>query len=166
MPRRSSTSTLTHRRRVNPVVKAAVAKARLERRAEKIGAKLEPVVRKRAKFNQVKATYNGQKYDSLGEAEYAQKLDLKKAAFQIKNWSRPSAIVLLDAPTLRGRITYKPDFKVELFDGTVLFYDYKGSHATMTQAWRLKVKMWNMTQPYPLYVAFPSGEEQLVARGI
>lgn len=166
MPRLSSTSKSARPKRLSPTVKAAIAKARLERRAENIGAKLEPIVRKRAKFNQVKAVYNGQKYDSLGEAEYAQKLDIKLAANQIRHWSRPSAIVLLDAPTLRGRITYKPDFKVELLDGTVLFYDYKGSHATMTQAWRLKVKMWNVTQRYPLYVAFASGEEQLVARGI
>jgi hypothetical protein len=153
------------RTRINPELKKLIAQKKLEQRAESIGATIE-LGKRRAKFNQVKTTYNGQRYDSLGEAEFAQKLDMRLAGGTIRAWSRPAAIVLVNAPTLRGRITYKPDFRVKELDGSVRFYDYKGSHITMTQAWRLKTKLWNVTQSDPLYVAFPSGETQLVASGV
>jgi len=151
---------------MNAAARAALKRAQLQSRVDAISGELAAEPRKRGKFNNVHAIYKGEKYDSIGEAEYAFLLDTKLKAKQIKAWTRGKPVVLLQAVTLRGRITYCPDFCVMLNDGTVRFYDYKGSHVTMTQAWRLKVKMWNATQKDPLWVVFQSGEEYEVAAGL
>lgn len=155
------------RRSLAPKVKAALAKARkdkLEQRARLIGAGIIlPTTKRRNKYNQVRTTLNGVKYDSLGEAEYASKLNLRVQSGEIVAWTRPPAIVLLDAPTVRGRITYKPDFQIwpNLSD-RFYYVDYKGSKITETPTWRLKVKMWAQKIPHELRVAYPSGEEKTV----
>lgn len=171
-------------RRAQPrsrAISAAIREARLEQRARLIGAGLE-LPAKRAKFRNVKTTYNGVTYDSVGEAEYAHKLDMLLAAGQIVHWERPKPFVLLDAPNARDRITYKPDFWVIPIqagprpsrDYTYSYYvDYKGSTVdkhgkrhtpTETEAWRNKVKMWKDRYPdLELRVAYPDGVERQVA---
>lgn len=155
------------RRSVSPAVKQALAKARkekIEQRARLIGAGIIlPTTKRRNKYNQVRTTLNGEHYDSLGEAEYANKLNLWIQAGEIVAWTRPAAIVLLDAPTIRGRITYKPDFQIWPNLSDKFYYvDYKGSKVTETPSWRLKVKMWAQKVPHELRVAYPSGEEKTV----
>lgn len=156
------------RRRLAPSVRQALKEARLKGRASAINATLEPIARKRAKFNQVKAVYKGEKYDSLGEAEYAAKLDLMQSSGQISHWERPKPVVLLEGRTARDRVTYKPDFRVYPVSANAKPYmvDYKGSHVTMTAAWRIKVKLWRAKCPdIELRVAFPDGSEQIVSPG-
>jgi len=119
---------------------------------------------KRGKFHNVKATYNGQTYDSAGEAQYAQKLDLKLKSGEVLDWWRPKPMVLVDADRLRDRITYKPDFAV-LFASRpdVVYIDYKGSRITETEAFRLKCKLWRRTfERSELRVAYQGGEEKVV----
>lgn len=150
----------------------AASQQRLEQRARLIGAGLEVLTRKRTKFNQVKATYNGQKYDSLGEAEYAAKLDLLLAAGKIRAWSRPTPFILLDGPKPRDRVTYKPDFLIEPLTDQPYYVDYKGSTVgkngkrhtpTETQAFGIRVKMWRASQPAELRVVYSDGVEKVVA---
>lgn len=154
----------TYKRRVAPSVKAALLAAKqdkLEQRARLINAGVEITKKRRGKYNQVRTTYKGERYDSLGETEFANKLDARKQKHDIADWCRPKAIVLLDAPKLRERITYKPDF--EIWDRSGHYYvDYKGSHITETAVWRLKVKLWAHSQTTELRVAYPTGEERIV----
>ena len=145
-------------RLMNPRARAVLAQAR----RALVDAHIPSAPRK---YHQTAAFYNGERYDSQGEARYAQQLDVLKAAGKIRDWSRPAALILLDGPTPRSRITYKPDFRVEYPDGRVAYYDYKGSKVTMTQAWRLKSKLWNQTQEHQLRVVLSSGEEHVVATG-
>lgn len=158
----------TKKRTESPAIKAAKKAAReskLEQRARLIGAGIEvPAVKRRNKYNRVKATYDGGKYDSLGEAEFAHKLVLRERSGEISGWSRPKPFVLLDAPTPRGRVTYQPDFEVIPINGPRYYIDYKGSKATETTTFRIKVKMWAQKIGYELRVAYPSGEEKVVAR--
>lgn len=154
----------TYKRRVAPSVKAALLAAKqdkLEQRARLINAGVEITRKRRGKYNQVRTTYKGERFDSLGEAEHAHQLDILKQNGDIFDWCRPRAIVLLDGPKFRDRITYKPDF--EIWDKSGHYYvDYKGSHITETAVWRLKVKLWAHSQTTELRVAYPSGEERIV----
>jgi len=141
---------------------AALRKARLEQRARQIDAGLLPS--KPGKFHNVKTVYRGERYDSIGEAEYACKLDQMEKAGTIAYWQRGTPMVLVDAPRARDRITYKPDFWIMPTTGWSYFVDYKGSRVTETAAWRIKVKLWK--QKYPtdeLRVAYPDGSEKVVA---
>ncbi len=104
---RSRTSNQTAR-----ALKELARKQRLTRRAELISAGLEFPSKKTGKFHNVWVTYGGQRYQSLGEAEYAAKLELRRLAGQILKWERAESFILVDAPKVRDRITYKPDFKV------------------------------------------------------
>lgn len=156
------------RRSVSPAVKEALRQAKqnkLEQRARLIGAGIEvPATRRRSKYNQVKATYNGERFDSLGEAEYASKLNLRVAAGQIRSWERPKPIILVDGPTPRSRVSYKPDFLEWRLDGSPGYIDYKGSKATVTQSFRIKVKIWAQKIPYELRIAYADGTETIVAK--
>src|SRR5438105_2898174 len=104
------------KRRIAPALREAMRATKQEAiqdRARLIGAGIV-FKKRRGKFNSVSTTYNGERYDSLGEAEWASKLDLRKAAGDIVDWWRPKPIVLVDAPTARGRITIVPDFFVQM----------------------------------------------------
>lgn len=164
-------------RPVRPLsARTAAKRAELRARLTALGVELAVVDKlaggkREGKFHNVKATYNGETYDSAGEAEYAWKLDQRLKAGEIVHWERPSAFLLLDAPKARDRITYKPDFWIipapagdSPRDYTWSYYvDFKGSHITETTAWRMKVKLWKQTVPFELRVAYPDGSERTVA---
>ncbi len=158
---------VTRKPQASLAYRAAQKKARqdnLEHRAKLIGAGIVvPTTKKRNKYNQVKVTVGDQKFDSLGEAEFSNKLKLRKLAGEIRDWGRPKPHILVDGPTARDRITYKADFWVQPLVGPVFYIDYKGSHATETSTWRLKVKLWKKSIPDELRVAYPTGEEKIVA---
>lgn len=121
--------------------------------------------RKRGKFNNTKTSYLGETYDSLGEAEQAHKFTLQLLSKEILAWERPKAITLVKGPKYRDCVTYKPDFMVTELGGKIIYYDYKGSAATETDAWKIKVKIWRQTIPYELRVIYPTGEQRVVATG-
>jgi hypothetical protein len=158
-------------RRLPRSLNAALRKARLEQRARLLltaGDEYEKWLteqrKKTGKYHNTRTIYKGERYDSLGEAEYAWKLDQMEKAGTIAFWQRGTTMVLVDAPRARDRITYKPDFWIMPTTGWSYFVDYKGSRVTETAAWRIKVKLWK--QKYPteeLRVAYPDGSEKVVA---
>jgi hypothetical protein len=116
-----------------------------------------------SKYHNTRATYRGEQYDSAGEAAYAAKLDLRCKSGELIDWERPGPMILVDGDKPRDRITYKPDFYVIPAEGNSFFVDFKGSRITETEAWRLKVKLWKKAISFELRVAYPSGEEKVVA---
>lgn len=140
------------------------AEAFAQRLAE-AGASAE-LPQRHGKYKNVRTTYNGETFDSLGEAEYARKLDLKLATGEIMAWWRPPPITLIDADRPRDRITYRPDFAILPTlppEGGTYYVDYKGSKITETQAFRIKVKLWARSQSAELRVAYRNGEEKVVS---
>jgi hypothetical protein len=116
---------------------------------------------RRRKYNAVVTEYAGEVYPSRGEAGYARRLDLLKAAGAIHDWRRGGEWVLLDSPTGRKRdgITYRPDF--EVWDspdgGGFRVVDFKG---VVTREFRLKARLWKARYPdVPLVVARADGSE-------
>ena len=139
-------------------------RAALNEKLRALGIEQQIKPGRKRKFANTPSVYNGQKYDSAGEAQYAQQLDLKLKSGEVLDWWRPKPMVLVDADRLRDRITYKPDFAV-LFASRpdVVYIDYKGSRITETEAFRLKCKLWRKTfERSELRVAYPSGEEKVV----
>lgn len=113
----------------------------------------------RTKFNAVPAIYAGERYDSSGEAEYAQKLDARQAAGQITEWRRGEPWTLLESPTGRPAdgITMRPDFEVWRPDGSLYVLDFKGAE---TREFRLKVKLWKAVYPgVPFMIVKADGRE-------
>src|SRR6266511_1010249 len=152
------------RGRVSPVLREArriARQERFERRARLIAAGIIPG--REGKYHNTRGTYRGMTFDSLGEAEYAAKLDVLVTAGELVDWEQPKPVVLVDAPKARERITYKPDFWVCPADSTYSYYvDYKGSRITETAVWKLKVKLWRQHVPHELRVAYADGTEKVV----
>ena len=99
-------------------------------------------------------------YDSAGEAEYARRLDLLKAAGAIHAWRRGGTWVLLDPPPgggRRERITLRPDFEVWPAPGRLEVRDFKG---VVTAVFRLKALLFKRRYPdVPLVVVRADGSE-------
>ncbi len=183
------------RRRLTPAIKAVLQKARsdkLEQRARLIGAGIIlPKIERRNKFNQVKVIRQGETFDSMGEAEYANHLDLLKSSGKILDWKRPKTFILLDAPRACDRIKYTPDFEVwpmpsvssVVYKGQSAgksefplpqpyYIDFKGSRVnpktgirrtpTATQAFSLRVRLWRATVPFELRLVYSDGVEKVL----
>lgn len=167
------------RRRSAPGLVAARKAAKqnqIEQRAKLIGAGV--VFKKRQeKFRSVWTTYNGESYQSLGEAEYANKLDVLLRAGKIVAWERPKPMVVFAAINSKDKITYKPDFLISIDKNYSYYVDYKGSQVskktgkrrtpTETDAWRLRVKLWKEMYPtLELRVVYSDGVEKLISSGL
>ncbi len=83
-----------------------------------------------------KTTFAGQKFDSKFEASFAQELELRKKAGDIKSWEAHKKIPL----TVNDYIVcdYYIDFVVYDFDGGIEYVETKGY---ATPLWRLKWKI-------------------------
>lgn len=83
-----------------------------------------------------KQEYDGFRYDSGFEAKYAQELDLRKGAGDIKDWEKQVNIPLI----VNGYevCKYRIDFIVYHGDNTVEYVETKGF---ATPVWRLKWKL-------------------------
>jgi len=88
------------------------------------------------KYGNKKQTYNGISYHSKLESGYAQELDLRKKAKDIKDWRRQVKIDL----TAHGKhiCNYYIDFVIEHNDGSEEYVEVKGFE---TDVWRMKWKM-------------------------
>ena len=107
------------------------------------------------KYHARRTAYGGAWYDSAGEAEYARRLDLLKAAGAIHDWRRGREWVLLDAPRRRDSITLRPDFEVFPAPERLELHDFKG---VMTATFRLKAKLFKARyQEVPLIVVRADG---------
>ena len=97
----------------------------------------------------------GERYDSAGEAGYAAHLEALRVAGAIKGWRRGRRWELVPGVTLR------PDFEVELPDGTLECRDFKG---VQTEAFRIKARVWAVVYPdVPLVVVDAAGTARRVA---
>lgn len=94
--------------------------------------------RKKAKYNNVKQQYNGRMYDSKLEAKFAQELDYRKEAGEIKEII-PQYKIELRGLTGQRVCRYYVDFKVINADNSVTYYEVKGA---VTFLWKLK---WELT---------------------
>jgi hypothetical protein len=88
------------------------------------------------KFNNHTSVYNNNYYDSIKEADYAQELDLRVRAKDIKSWRRQIPIELKVGEY--KICTYILDFEITHNDKTIEFIEIKGFE---TAIWRLKKKL-------------------------
>src|SRR5688572_33102305 len=88
------------------------------------------------KFHNKKTTYNGGKFDSKGEASYAQELDRRIKAGEIKSYERQAKIEL----KVNGILicNYYADFVVTDKHGAKEIHEYKGF---LTKDFQLKWKL-------------------------
>lgn len=85
------------------------------------------------KYNNTPQLYNGMRYDSKKEAEYAKQLDLRVKAKDIKSWERQVKIDL----RVNGKhiANYYCDFLITHKDGHKEYVEIKG---VILELWRLK----------------------------
>ncbi len=76
------------------------------------------------KYFNKKVEYNGNKYDSIAEAKYAQELDLQMYSKDVVSWERQVRFKL-DVNGVHI-CDYILDFKVFYPDGTIKYVDVKG----------------------------------------
>lgn len=91
---------------------------------------------KKAKYNNKTTMYNGRKYDSMKEANYARDLDWRIQAGEILEVIPQYKIDL----RVNGRhiCNYYMDFKVVLKDGQVQYHEVKGMELPLWQMkWRI-----------------------------
>jgi hypothetical protein len=88
------------------------------------------------KFKAKKQDYDGKWYHSKGEAAYAQELDWRIKAGEIKSWERQVKIEL----KVNGVLicNYYVDFKVITKHNSVEYHEYKGFE---TSEWKMKWKL-------------------------
>lgn len=93
-------------------------------------------LRYRSKYSNKSQTYKGITYHSKKEASFAEELDYRMRAGDIKCWSRQEQISL----DVNGYhiCNYYIDFVIEHNDGTKEFIEIKGFS---TDVWRLKWKL-------------------------
>lgn len=90
----------------------------------------------RNKYNSKVSHYNGRNYDSALECSYAQELDWRIKAKEIKEWI-PQFKISLDINGCHIA-NYFIDFKVILKDGTEEYHEVKGFE---TEIWKMKWKL-------------------------
>jgi hypothetical protein len=85
------------------------------------------------KFKAKKQEYDGKWYHSKGEAAYAQELDWRIKAGEIKSWERQVKITL----KVNGVLicNYYVDFRVITKHDSVQYHEYKGFE---TMEWKMK----------------------------
>ena len=106
-------------------------------------------------YNTNKCEYNGHLYDSKFEAGYAQELDLRLKAKEIKKWETQKT---LDMVVNGYKIcTYRIDFIVYYHDGTIEYVETKGWASPL---FRFKWKVFEA-----LYSDLPNVKILLVKQG-
>lgn len=98
--------------------------------------KNQKLTRSKSKYHNVSQVYNGIRYDSKKEAKYAEDLDWRVKAGDIKSWDRQKKISL----DVNGKhiANYYIDFVVYHNDGSREYVEVKGFAA---EVWRLKWKL-------------------------
>lgn len=88
------------------------------------------------KYNNTSQLYDGNRYDSKKESEFAKQLDLRVKAKDIKNWERQIKIPL--AVNGKHITNYYIDFRITNNDDSREYIEIKGFE---TEVWRLKWKL-------------------------
>lgn len=94
------------------------------------------------KYNAKAVEYKGRLYDSIGEMEYAIKLEWRKKAGEIVAIYPQFPIKIVVSGVFICR--YLIDFKIELKNGVFEFHEYKGAE---TDLWKLKWKLVHALYP-------------------
>ena len=93
-------------------------------------------IRTKGKYHNKTQHYNGRNYDSKLEAHYAEELDWRKKAGEIKEIIPQFRIQIKVNETHIAN--YYIDFKLIMSDDSVQFHEVKGFE---TEVWRLKWKL-------------------------
>lgn len=95
---------------------------------------------KKSKYKNIKCSFNGIKFDSIGEANCYQYWKFREAAKEVQVLALQEKIYLSDA-----RILYKPDFTIyHLANNETYWIDYKGVE---TQSFKIKKRLWRSHGP-------------------
>lgn len=94
------------------------------------------------KYHNIKTEYNGVKYDSRREADFAMELDWRVKAKDIKGWERQIRIPLI----VNGKkiCVYVMDFVITNNDNSLEYVEVKGFK---TAVWKLKYKLFEALYP-------------------
>jgi hypothetical protein len=107
--------------------KKKVQKERLKTAIESGGSSVGKLIQKnpKNKYGAVQKEYNGVKYHSTKEADYAKKLDLLIKAKHVEKWERQLTYHL----NVNGELIckYVLDFKIYYSNGAIKHIDVKGS---------------------------------------
>jgi hypothetical protein len=100
----------------------------------------------RSKYNNQKADFRGESFDSIKERDYYILLLDRERRGEIRDLKRQVSIVIQEAfTTPKGEkiraITYKADFTYEDLDGVTHIIDVKGDPKTLTDVYKLKKKL-------------------------
>lgn len=91
---------------------------------------------KKNKYGAKSVIYNGRKYHSTGEANYAMELDWRKESGDIKAITPQYPIKIVVNGVFICR--YIIDFKIELKNGQIEYHEYKGAE---TDLFKIKWKL-------------------------
>lgn len=107
------------------------------------------------KFHAKKSTYNGMKFDSIGERNYAEELDWRIKAGEIKGYERQVKIEL----KVNGVLicNYYADFVVTDKHGAKEIHEYKGF---LTKDFTIKWRLLEATK----HELFPDGIELIMIK--
>lgn len=110
--------------------------------------------RKGNKFNAHKMSIDGHQFDSKAEGAYYQHLKNLKLDFKIHEKFEIQPAFYLDNPHKReSACTYKPDFSIYEDGELISVVDIKGGDATLTEASRLRMKMFMYRVHVPVVLA-------------
>lgn len=97
-------------------------------------------VRKKKKYRNNSATFNGRRFDSVKEARYAEELEWRVQSGDIQEYiCQPYFELIVNGVKVAG---IRPDFQVIKNDGSIEIHEVK-SKATMTDVWKVK---WTLLQ--------------------
>jgi hypothetical protein len=119
--------------------------------------------RKKGRVNRKTTNYGDHKYDSMAEAKYAEDLDWRLKAGEIKAWSpHPNLHFYFIDPVTGDRIhlfDYKIDFMVEYHNGTIEYVEFKSSWTSTFQEFRFK---WSIVDKLWKYSDYAECEKKIV----
>lgn len=110
--------------------------------------------RKGNKFNAHKMSIDGYQFDSKAEGAYYLHLKNLKLDFKIHEKFEIQPAFYLDNPHKReSACTYKPDFSIYEDGELISVVDVKGNRATLTEASRLRMKIFMSKYKVPVVIA-------------
>lgn len=119
--------------------------------------------RKKSRVNRKTQNYGGHKYDSMAEAKYAEELDWRLKAGEIKSWDpHPRLQFYFNDPVDGSRIhlfDYVIDFRVENLDGSIEYVEFKSTCTSKFQGFRFK---WSIVDKLWKYSDYKDCEKKIV----
>lgn len=108
------------------------------------------------KYKNKQANALGHSFRSQAERNHALWLEAEQQAGRIAGYLYEKSYPLICHGKLIGK--HKPDFTVAYKTGRVEVHEVKGGRITMTEAWRLRKKMFEGNYPEIKYVVYLGGK--------